>query len=1035
MANRFWVGGSATWDATAGTKWSATSGGVGGASVPGTGDDCFLDSNDGAAGAAVITISGTVRVNNFSCTGGTGNFTGTLTGTASPILQVNGNITFASGMTLSVITLCWTYTNPGTLTSAGKIIPVFQMGSAAIGVTNTMTLQDDLSVGSITAGRSGLGTLDLNNKNVTISGSWSDGPVAAILLGTGTVEFTTGTGQVCALSAPITPSTCIFKFSYTGASQRNIANPSNRTYPSIWVSAGTGAFKFNQFNTTGSNSIINLDFTGFAGSWGQDLGDATLRIMGNLTLASGMTVASSTDAVVFGATSGTKTITTNGVTFDRSLTFNGVGGTWQLVDNLTSTSGKTATLTNGTLDLNGKTLTAGIFSTSNANTRVISSTSGPGTIAVNSTGTVWDSTTATGLTINSNVTIKLTNSSTTAKTFAGGGGTFYDVWNATANTGQLTISGSNTFHKLKSDAGRTINVTAATTQTLNDFPEISGQGAGNRVTLQSTIAATAWNISKATGIVVCDWLSLKDSAAAGGALFYANQTTNVSGNTGWIFGGPPLPPKPKPKPSKQTNSLNTLGRWGMDAGRRARKRFAMPPTVTQSASLISASDSLLPKTAEVSTIVAVLSRSDSLLPKLTEVAAILSALSRADGLAPTVAEAAAVVAVLSRSDSVLPKLADVSAVLAALSRADSLLPKTSEVSAVIAALGRSDSLLPMTSEATSGIVAAVSRADSLLITLTDAATLVAALSRSDGIAPTLAEAAAVVAVLSRSDQISPTLADVAAALAILVGSDSLSPKTAESVAGLIVALTRTDDVTVALADVAGVIGAISRSDDLGISIADVAAIVAALSRADAITLAPAEVAALVVSIGRGDSVTLALDDASHLSSVLAVADSLKLVTSDVASALAVILSRSDVLTVRLDEAVVLAVLVARAETFGISVDQIAAIVASLGRVDDVTVDIDEDARAALLLSALDGLAIDLLDETALRRILATLVIGGVVSRAAIEGTVSAFSSLRAGKPASMGVVGADLVRRPAIDGKPGGGPAIGGTASGNKYPN
>jgi hypothetical protein len=29
MANRYWVGGTATWDATAGTKWATTSGGAG----------------------------------------------------------------------------------------------------------------------------------------------------------------------------------------------------------------------------------------------------------------------------------------------------------------------------------------------------------------------------------------------------------------------------------------------------------------------------------------------------------------------------------------------------------------------------------------------------------------------------------------------------------------------------------------------------------------------------------------------------------------------------------------------------------------------------------------------------------------------------------------------------------------------------------------------------------------------------------------------------------------------------------------------
>ena len=45
MADRFWVGGSATWDATAGTKWATTTGGGGGAAVPTAADDVRFDGN------------------------------------------------------------------------------------------------------------------------------------------------------------------------------------------------------------------------------------------------------------------------------------------------------------------------------------------------------------------------------------------------------------------------------------------------------------------------------------------------------------------------------------------------------------------------------------------------------------------------------------------------------------------------------------------------------------------------------------------------------------------------------------------------------------------------------------------------------------------------------------------------------------------------------------------------------------------------------------------------------------------------------
>ena len=54
MANRYWVGGTAAWDGTAGTKWALTSGGAGGQAVPTASDDVFFDA---ASGAVTCTIS------------------------------------------------------------------------------------------------------------------------------------------------------------------------------------------------------------------------------------------------------------------------------------------------------------------------------------------------------------------------------------------------------------------------------------------------------------------------------------------------------------------------------------------------------------------------------------------------------------------------------------------------------------------------------------------------------------------------------------------------------------------------------------------------------------------------------------------------------------------------------------------------------------------------------------------------------------------------------------------------------------------
>ena len=47
MAARYWVGGTANWDNTAGTKWALTSGGAGGQAVPTAADDVYIDSGSG----------------------------------------------------------------------------------------------------------------------------------------------------------------------------------------------------------------------------------------------------------------------------------------------------------------------------------------------------------------------------------------------------------------------------------------------------------------------------------------------------------------------------------------------------------------------------------------------------------------------------------------------------------------------------------------------------------------------------------------------------------------------------------------------------------------------------------------------------------------------------------------------------------------------------------------------------------------------------------------------------------------------------
>jgi len=179
MADRYWVGGTANWDGTAGTKWSATSGGAGGASVPTSADDVFFNA---ASGASTVTIAtGNTGAKSITCTG----FTGTLTGIAS--ITVSGNITLVTGMTYSH-TGGVTIDGTATLITAGKAFSTLGINGAGITVTlgdalNTSTRTVAVTQGtfttsasnySITAGalissNTNTRTISLNGSTVTLS--------------------------------------------------------------------------------------------------------------------------------------------------------------------------------------------------------------------------------------------------------------------------------------------------------------------------------------------------------------------------------------------------------------------------------------------------------------------------------------------------------------------------------------------------------------------------------------------------------------------------------------------------------------------------------------------------------------------------------------------------------------------------------------------------------------------------------------------------------------------------------------------------
>ena len=352
MADRYWVGGSGTWNTSSTTNWSASPGGASGASVPTSADSVFFDQ----AGTYTVTLTGALNCLDFNVSAGAVTFSST------------GTISIAGSVSITNVTPTWsatgtltfTATTAKTITSNGT---TFSCPMTFDGVGGSWQLLSALTTGATRTVTLTNGTLNLNNFTLTTGlFASANSNVRTIAFGTGNIT-TTGTGSVWFVS-PIT------NLTLTGTPVVNVNN-NTATATSIFTGAPTlaTAFSFNFVSGTytlaflaGNGSAArNVNFTGFSGTWSAT-GAAT--VFGSLTLSTGMTLTTSASALTFGATSGTSTITTNGKTVDFPLTFNGVGGTFEFTDALTLGSTRAFTVTNGVVKLkNGTTNTVGSFAT------------------------------------------------------------------------------------------------------------------------------------------------------------------------------------------------------------------------------------------------------------------------------------------------------------------------------------------------------------------------------------------------------------------------------------------------------------------------------------------------------------------------------------------------------------------------------------------------------------------------------------------------------------------------------------------------
>ena len=463
----------------------------------------------------------------------------------APIISFGTKTFYKLSLTSTAITTA-------TFSTANSYTNLTIAGRAASGMSN-VNLSADLTVTgpfTISAGTSAICRTLLQTDTVGTSRTITAAAVSITdtdflgITGAGAASPFTGTRiSNCANNSGITFTTGVNKYwnlatggnySDTGWALTSGGTPAINNFP---LAQDTAIFQATGLN---SGATITVDQP-----WNLGLIDMSARTSNTMTFATG-----SLDVVLCrgfingtGTTltgtgylylRGTGSITSAGISFTQKINPLTFGGTYTLNDSFTaSNTGYTVNLDVGTIDLNGFTWTSiglivgSFFSLSknitfNGGSIVLTGTSG---FNNQTTSTYFSTTAGTGT-----GSISLTSAS--SKSFIGGGVTYNCTLNQ-GGAGALTITGSNTFSNITNTVQpASVLFTAGTTSTFTNF-SLAGT-AGNLITIGSVTAASH-TLSKASGIVTGNYLSISRSTATGGATWNATNSTDGGNNSGWIF--------------------------------------------------------------------------------------------------------------------------------------------------------------------------------------------------------------------------------------------------------------------------------------------------------------------------------------------------------------------------------------------------------------------------------------------------------------------------------------------------------------------
>jgi hypothetical protein len=444
------------------------------------------------------------------------------------------NLTIAGRTTVGIglLTISANQTINGTFTVSAGTASAYRMSviSNIVGTTRTLTcaavsLTDvdfrDITIAGAASPATGTRLGDCKGN----SGITFDAAKTVYYRATGTFSWGTGSsgswsatsgGALDATQFPLAQDTAVFPAATYPAS--GITTTINANY-----NIGTIDMSLRTSNTmtlaTGTNNLV---------------------VIGNWINGTGITL-SGTGALSFvGRT--TQQITSISKTFTQLININTINGSVTLQDAFTQSSTNFTQIVNGTLDLNGFTYTVGTRFTTVSGAGAKNLTFNGGTLVCpDANSTAFNNAVPTGFTTTAGTGVgAISMTAATAKTFVGGGSTFNCTLNQ-GGAGALTITGSNTFSNItntyKSTGATSILFTAGTTSTFADW---NASGESTRLLTIGSVTAASHTLSKASGTVSADFLSISRSTATGGAGWYAGvNSTDGGNNTGWIFTAPP----------------------------------------------------------------------------------------------------------------------------------------------------------------------------------------------------------------------------------------------------------------------------------------------------------------------------------------------------------------------------------------------------------------------------------------------------------------------------------------------------------------